>query len=171
MEDRTNALAHLVINDLDELVAAIQKETSEVIATGELVDVIIHFHAFREAVRELKARTGALQNHVDKLSEELLPTMMFNQKTKSIKVENVGNVVVNNRWSASMLNKAKAFDWLRQTGNQGLIIETVAAPTLGAFGKSMALVGTPLPPEIFKVSASPYISIRGAGETDEEDHG
>jgi hypothetical protein len=49
--------------------------------------------------------------------------------------------------------------WLRQTNNSGLIQEVVHPQTLGAFAKDETAAGRPLPVEIFKVTAQPYISI------------
>ena len=50
-------------------------------------------------------------------------------------------------------------DWLRATGNEGIIIETVNAQTLAAFAKTQALAGKPLPDETFTVGVAPYTSI------------
>jgi len=68
-------------------------------------------------------------------------------------------MTVIDRWSAKILDKVKAFAWLRSTGNEGLILETVNAQTLGAFAKGEVIKGNPLPDDIFQVTASPYTSI------------
>jgi hypothetical protein len=78
---------------------------------------------------------------------------------KTITLPDIGRVTVNVRWSASMLNKERGMEWLRETGNDGLIITTVNAQTLSSFAKEMALEGMPLPEELFKVGTAQHISI------------
>ena len=55
-----------------------------------------------------------------------------------------------------MPDKQAGMDWLRTTGNDGLIIETVNAQTLAAFAKTQALAGSPLPDQVFEVGVAPY---------------
>ena len=61
-----------------------------------------------------------------------------------------------------MPDKSAGMDWLRVTGNEGLIIETVNAQTLAAFAKTQALAGSPLPDDTFTVGVAPYTSITRA---------
>jgi hypothetical protein len=77
-------------------------------------------------------------------------------------------VTVNVRWNATMLNKEKGMEWLRSTGNSGLIIETVNASTLTSFAKGEALAGHALPDSIFNVRTAPYVSITKSGVSDDE---
>ena len=100
-----------------------------------------------------------MQKHVDALSYEILPTMFSNQDVKTIKLDNIGRVTVNVRWTASMLNKEKSMEWLRTSGNEGLIIETVNAMTLASFAKTETLAGKPLPDYLFKVGTAQHMSI------------
>ena len=58
-----------------------------------------------------------------------------------------------------MLNKSAGLVWLRSSGNDGLIQETVNAQTLGAFAKEQAMTGKPLPDAIFKVTTANHVSI------------
>ena len=147
---------------LDDLLIRIETDTLDVIGKNNIPTAVIHFDRFRDHVRALAEKVTALQKHVDALSQELIPTLFTNQNVKTITIPGVGRTTVNVRWSASMLNKGDAFDWLRETGNEGLIIETVNAQTLGAFAKERTLEGQPLPTDIFKVSSSPFISITKA---------
>ena len=81
------------------------------------------------------------------------------QDVKTIKIDDVGRVTVNQKWAASMPDKSAGMDWLRVTGNEGLIIATVNAQTLAAFAKTQALAGSPLPDDIFTVGVAPFVSI------------
>ena len=85
--------------------------------------------------------------------------MFQNQDVKTVKLDEVGRVTVAVRWVASMPDKTAGMDWLRSTGNEGLIVETVNAMTLAAFAKESALGGTPLPDDLFTVGTSNYTSI------------
>lgn len=156
----TEIAARYAAEKLDLLLARATRDSTAVITQNDIPSAVTYFAKLRDIVKDLAAKTAALQKHVDTLSYELLPTMFGNQDVKSIKVEGVGNVTINDRWSASMLKKDEALAWLRETGNQGIIIETVNAQTLGAFAKDEAHHQRPLPSEIFKVSQTPYVSIR-----------
>ena len=112
-----------------------------------------------DLIDEIAKKTAALKKHIDSLSYEILPTMFGNQNVKTIKIDDVGRVTVNVRWSASMIDKQASMEWLRTSGNEGLIIETVNAQTLGAFAKAETVAGKPLPDHLFKVSTAQHISI------------
>jgi hypothetical protein len=144
---------------LDLLLARAVRDTAEIINQGDIPEAVTYFAELRDMVKTLQDKISALQKHVDTLSHESLPTMFTNANVKTITVDNIGRVTINIRWSASPINKEVAFDWLRSTGNQGLIIETINAQTLGAFAKEQIMAGKPLPSDIFKVGSSPYTSI------------
>ena len=67
-----------------------------------------------------------------------------------------------------MLNKEKGMEWLRATGNEGLVIETVAARTLSSFARDETLAGRPLPEDLFKVGTSQLVSITKSGVSNDQ---
>jgi hypothetical protein len=144
---------------LDCLLERATRDTAEAVEHGNIPEAVTYFSELRDTIKDLQTRMSALQSHIDSLSQELIPTMFMNQSVKTIKVENIGRVTINDRWSAKMLNKDACMSWLRGSGNSGLIIETVNSQTLGAFGKNLAMEGKPLPQELFQVGATPYTSI------------
>ena len=144
---------------LDVLLERAVRDTNEIVQNNDIPTTVGHFAELQDAVKMLAAKVSALQKHVDSLSYETLPTMFQNQNVKTIKVEPFGRVTVNVRWSASMLDKPKSMEWLRTSGNEGLIIETVNAGTLAGFAKSEVLAGRPLPDWLFKVGTAQHISI------------
>ena len=85
--------------------------------------------------------------------------MFQNQGVKTIKLDDGKRVTVNVRWSASTVDMQKAMEWMRQTGNDGLIIETINARTLTSFAKAETLAGRPLPEELFNVGTAQHISV------------
>jgi hypothetical protein len=160
MNDDAKAAAGLAAARLSKLLEFAERDTAESLQENDIPTAVRHFHQLRDAVRDLQELTTLLQNHVDMVSQQLLPTLFLNQGVKSIRVEDVGAVTIADRWSASMISRETGMQWLRDTGNGGLIIETVNAATLGAFAKDMAQHGAKLPDDIFKVTPTPYTSIR-----------
>ena len=157
-KDTTNAACR-ALKALDNFLACALVDTEAVAGTNDVPQTAQHFAEFRRTVGDITRQVAALEGHVRTLSYELLPTMMTNQDIKSIHVLGLGTVTVNVRWTATMPDKEVGMKWLRATGNEGLIIETVNAPTLTVFAKDMALNGMPLPSDIFKVGTAQHISI------------
>lgn len=145
---------------LDAFIQDVERLTEAALERNDIPAAVVHYAQVRDAVANIRAPMTRLGEHEDLLSYEILPTMFDNQHVKSLRVENIGNVSVVDRWSASMINKARGLIWLRETGNEGLIIETVNASTLGAFAKDRVREGDPLPGDIFTVKATPHVSIR-----------
>jgi hypothetical protein len=159
MQFDTQTAAQYAGQKLDSLLERATRDTTEVVERADIPEAVAYFAELRDTVKELAEKTSALQKHVDELSQQILPTLFTNANVKTIKVNGVGRVSINDRWSATMLNKERGLGWLRGSGNEGLIIETVNAQTLGAFAKEEVMAGRSLPDNIFRVSATPYTSI------------
>ena len=159
MKFDTKTAAGYAADKLDSLLERAQRDTNEVVQGNDIPTTVAHFAALQDTVDDLKKKLSALQKHVDALSYEILPTMFENQDVKTIKLDNVGRVTVNVRWTATMLDKPKSMEWLRTSGNEGLIQETVNAMTLGSFAKTETMAGKPLPDHLFKVGTAQYVSI------------
>ena len=159
MKFDTRTAADYAAQKLDSLLERAARDTAETIKQSDIPQAVAYFADLRETVKDLAAKTSALQKHVDQISQEFLPTMFTNQNVKTIKVNDVGRVSINVKWSASMLNKEAGLQWLRATGNDGLIQETVHPQTLGAFAKEETMAGKPLPQDVFKTSTMNFVSI------------
>jgi hypothetical protein len=159
MKFDTKTAAGYAADKLDSLLERAERDTNEVVQGADIPLSVTHFAELQDAVKMLAAKVSALQKHVDSLSYEILPTMFTNQNVKTIKLDNVGRVTVNVRWTASMIDKSKSMEWLRTSGNEGLIIETVNAGTLASFAKTETMAGKPLPDYLFKVGTAQHISI------------
>ena len=155
----TRTAAGYAADKLDSLLERAQRDTTEVVQTNDIPKTVAHFAALQDTVDDLAKKISALKKHVDSLSYEILPTMFGNQNVKTIKLDNIGRVTVNVRWTASMLNKERGMEWLRTSGNEGLIIETVNAMTLASFAKTETMAGKPLPDHLFKVGTAQHMSI------------
>ena len=126
----------------------------ELVEKADIPLIVKHFAALRTEYRALKDKIAKLETEVNDLSYNLIPTMFDAQDVKTIKIDDVGRVTVNQKWAASMPDKEVGMDWLRVTGNEGLIIETVNAQTLAAFAKTQALAGSARSPMTFSPSES-----------------
>ena len=159
MKFDTVTAADYAADKLTSFLDRAQRDTQEVVQTNDLPTTLAHFAQFRDTVKALEAKINDLKKHVDSLSYEILPTLFTNQNIKTITLPDLGRCTVNVRWNATMPDKELGMTWLRNTGNDGLIIETVNASSLSAFAKDMALNGMPLPEEVFKVGTAQHISI------------
>ena len=159
MQYDTSLAAQYAGTKLNSLINHAHRDTLELVEKNDIPTLVKHFAALRTEYRSLKDKISKLENEVNDLSYNLIPTMFDAQDVKSIKIDDVGRVTVNQRWVASMPDKQAGMDWLRTTGNDGLIIETVNAQTLAAFAKTQALAGSPLPDQVFEVGVAPYVSI------------
>lgn len=159
MDFDTTLSAQYAGTKLDSLVNRAHRDTLKLVDEGDIPSIVKHFAALRTEYRALKDKIEKLEAEVNDLSYNIVPTMFANQGVKTLKLDDVGRVTVNQRWVASMPDKQVGMDWLRTTGNDGLVIETVNAQTLAAFAKTQALAGAPLPDDVFTVGVAPYISI------------
>ena len=159
MRDETKVIGDCAVTRLDRLLTEIEADTAQVVQTNDIPTTVTHYAYVRDLYDALKARISALDKHVDSLSYQILPTLFTNQNVKTISLPDIGRATVNVRWSASMLNKTKGMDWLRETGNDGIIIATVNAGTLASFAKAETLAGRPLPDDLFRVGTAQHISI------------
>lgn len=97
----------------------------------------------------------------DKLNRHVLPTILMESDKDSVRVRSVArSFTLKTNYSATLIDKAKGFEWLRSTGNESLIQETVNAGTLAAFCRNMILnEGKEPPPDIVKVSSYNSVTI------------
>lgn len=137
-----------------------QAETNQVVGTDDHIAIIRHYDTLRDLTRRIKDARESLDRLEEHLSRQAIPDVFLRHEIKTITVEGVGRVTVSNKWGCSMIDKEAGLRWLRETGNEGLIQETVNASTLAAFAKNLSdTEGKDLPDEIFKVGRVPYTSI------------
>jgi hypothetical protein len=162
MEYDTRLAAEYAGGKIASLIERSRRDTLALVEKNDIPSIVKHFSALRTEYRALKDKLDKLENEVNDLSYNLIPTMFDAQHVKTIKLDDIGRVTVNQRWTASMPDKELGMGWLRGSGNGGLIIETVNAQTLAAFAKDKALGGEPLPDSLFTVGQAPYVSITKA---------
>jgi hypothetical protein len=155
LERINHVCAHLIA-----VAGAVREDTDATLALHNHVELIRHYNHLRLATAEIKEAREALAEMEERLSRESIPDIFREHGIKTTTIEGVGRVTVSYRFSCSMLDKEMGLNWLRESGNEGIIIETVNASTLAAFAKTMLEEkGEELPTTIFKTGTSPYTSI------------
>jgi hypothetical protein len=149
-----------ITNDLEQIAGIIRQETAATVAMKDHVALIRHFADMREVMDRIKTAREALQEMTDALSAVHVPDIMREVGIKTINVEGVGRVTVSHRYSCSILDKPKGFEWLRDNDAGALVQETVNSSALASYAKRrLEEDGMDMPPDIFKVGTNPYTSI------------
>jgi len=160
VDEATKIMLAKVTSDLTKVTMMVRTDTTDVVKLNDHVALIRHFNDMRIAMDQIKEARKALEEMTDHLSAIDVPDVMRNAGIKTTTIEGVGRVTVSHRFSCSILDKDKGYDWLRSTGNGSLITETVNSSTLAAFAKNkLEVEGVDLPPDLFKVGTNPYTSI------------
>ena len=96
-------------------------------------------------------------------SKTVVPTALLNDDTPRISIDSIGKTVsILTKYSATIVDKPKALEWLRSPGNGDLVGETVNAGTLASFLKArMVEEGIDPDPELFKFSTYKVTSLTG----------
>jgi hypothetical protein len=169
MQPDTQATASTAAQELEILFEKVHRDTVEALETGKVDVVVVHFDQLREVVKDLDRALAELKRVVEAMSTEQIPTLFVNNHIKkTTNIVGLGRVTVNTTWSGSLLHRTRAYAWLRETGNQGLITETVNARTLGVFARAEVKAGRPLPSDIFNITTKDHVSISARGDADEE---
>jgi hypothetical protein len=163
VRDETLDLAARACVNLIDTVRVVRRDTNELVELDDHIELIKHYAKLRAITEQIKESREALDELERKLSREYVPDAMRARNIKTITIEGVGRVSLSNRWSCSMLDKQLGMQYLRDTGNGGLIIETVNAQTLASFAKDLNdNKGEELPSDLFKTGIMTVTSITKA---------
>ena len=162
MQTITQLVLSQAVTALQEAAKRVTEETTDTIGHGDLVELIKHYAELREVNDTIERAFKTLHDLKDHLSHFDVPDAFRREGIKTINVIDVGRVTVSYKWGCSIVDgkKPEGFEWLRETGNGGIIIETVNAQTLAAFAKNeVETYGRELPTDLFSTSLNPYTSI------------
>lgn len=133
---------------------------TEALKASDHVTVIRHFDEVSKAYDILDATKKELNAIYDRLSRDYVPEAMRAAGVKTTTVEGIGRVTVSHRYSCSMLDKVRGYNWLTENGHGDLITQTVNSSTLSAFAKNLIVEeGKELPDDLFRTGTSPFTSI------------
>ena len=159
MQYDTQLAAEYARAKLESLCDRAHRDTVELTDKADIPPLVTHYAALRREYDALEARLDQVKAEINDLSQNIIPSVFASQDVQTIKILDVGRVTVNTRWTASMPDKPLGMQWLKSTGNGGLVIETVNAMTLAAFAKQRALDGEPLPDNLFNIGTAQTTSI------------
>ena len=163
MKPHTQAAFEAAKRALETARAAIHEEAQSVIANNEAPEMVRFYGDMRAELEEL----GGMMKELNKLDQDFsytrIPLCFDAHGLQNVKVQGYGLVGLNRRWSCSIIDKLKGYQYLRTTGQGGMITETVNAMTLGAWAKSeVEDKGKEPPDDIFKTSIARYVSLRSS---------
>lgn len=124
---------------------------------SELADTFVLCRTAYDRIDEARKELLALR---DSLSYEKIPDVFDEQGIKTLTTQSGYRVTVSGRLSASIVDKDKAFQWLRERDLGAIIVETVNSGTLSATMRDLIKNENIEPPaDAIKVSTIPYTSI------------
>jgi len=124
----------------------------------EAIRMLVKLRDNYEALRILTKQIGKWK---DRFTYTTIPEIMRTEGIKTITLDDDRiRCTVNLRWSASMIDKDRGLEWLKENGHGDLIQDTVNAQTLASFARNLEEdEGIDLPDDIFKVGQNPVTSI------------
>jgi hypothetical protein len=163
MKPDTAAACEAAISALLHARTLLDKEGRDTLATGDPAELVRHYVDLRDQAEVIRDVTGGFSKMEQALSYTIIPTAFDTAGIENVRVTGYGLVGLTRRWSCSILEgkKEAGLNYLRATGQEGMIIETVPAPTLGAWARSETEENGKEPPDsIFKTSVARSVSLR-----------
>ena len=166
MKPQTYSDAERVCRYVVQVTQDVRRDTAEAVASNNHIELIKHFVQVRDLTEKIKEARKAPDEIEEKLSREQVPEAMRAQGIKTITIEGIGRVSLANSWRCSINDgkKLEGIQYLKDTGNAALVIETVPWQTLAAFAKDINdNKGEELPSDLFTTGVLTYTSITKAG--------
>jgi len=119
-----------------------------------LVEVIKDYWRLKGLHEELKAAVTRIYNVMNSLEKGEIPARMTDAELDMVRIPELArSFSLRIMTSASMLDKDKAFEWVRGLGHEDLIQETINSGTLAAFCRNLMLEqGIEPPDDVIKVT-------------------
>lgn len=133
-----------------------ERVSQKELTVSQLVEYWLLARRVNDTIEAGRKELGKLVQH---LSMEKIPNRFEAENLKTITTDSGYRITVAYRFSVSMLDKEKAYEWLRKNELGDLIIETVNSGTLSSQIRQMIeKEGIDPPDDIFKQSNAPYTS-------------
>jgi hypothetical protein len=146
----------LITKWVEELSEQIDILYESVVGNGSsaLTDCLVTYHTVKDAEDALSESIKGISRFLDKANKKQLPEMFEKDGSDHKKIPAIGrSFYVLNKHSGTVLDKPRAFDWLRGRGAGDLIQETVNAGTLTNYLVDMVTKdGIDPPDDLFKLS-------------------
>jgi hypothetical protein len=161
MKPETEAACHAALDALALANASLNEEARSAVSSDNPPDLVRFYADLREQAEALRDSVAQLSKLEQNLSYEQIPLAFDRAGIQNVRVTGYGLVGLTRRWSCSMIDKEAGFAYLREKGQGGMIIETVPAPTLGAWAHAVTdETGIEPPDDIFKTSIARSVSLR-----------
>ena len=106
--------------------------------SASLTEKLVYFYHLKELAKSVNDEVKRLNKVVERFNKGVIPEAIEESGMDLVRVPDVARSFYPLvKHSASMVNKVKAFEWLRGQGAESLIVETVNASTLSAYLKDM----------------------------------
>lgn len=144
-------------------VDALDVEHKKVAESATTVDKSIALFTLIGVHEQLDEQTKRLFWMKELFSKTVVPEALAKDDVSRMSIDSIGKTVsVLTKYSATIVDKPRALEWLRSSGNGELIGETVNSGTLASFLKSRMLEeGEDPDPELFKLSVYKVTSMTG----------
>ena len=163
MKPETEAACHAALYALGKAALLLENDAKEAVSIDNPPDLVRYYADLREQAEDLRDAVALLSKIEQNLSYQQIPLAFDRAGIQSVRVVGYGLVGLTRKWSCSFLEgkKDEGFAWLREHGQGGMIIETIPAPTLGAWAHAVTdETGVEPNPEIFKTSIARSVSLR-----------
>jgi hypothetical protein len=149
------------IESLIKAAGAVHQDTDEAVAKDDPLELIKHYSELCDANALIKKARKALEALEERVSYTDIPDLFRAKHIKTLTIDNVGRVTVAYKFGCTVEEgkRPEAHQWLRDSGNGSLIIETTNYGTLSAFAKHEVTEEGRELPSMFKTSLRPYTSI------------
>lgn len=165
MKPETMAGLDRLLREFEQFAFIVRQENAATISLQDHVALIKHFADLRTVAERAKTVREVLYDMEDNLSRVAIPDIFkYVKETQGLigpfRIEGIGRVGVSYKFSASILDKERGYEWLRNNDAGDLIQPTVNSSSLASYArKKIEDDGIDLPPDIFKVGSTPYTSI------------
>ena len=150
---------HVSIDRLDLAIGAKKDELTNVMFMS-LEEAATYYVQFREIFDYLDTVRDKWAAVKEELSVKILPDIFERSKVaQSLTLKSGTRVTILYKTMASMKDKEKAMQWLRDNNMGDLIQPTVNASTLASAAKHMAEENQSLPEEFFTTTIKPTTSV------------
>jgi hypothetical protein len=163
MKPETEAACQFALSALAKASACLAGEAKDVISSNDPAEFVRFYADMREQAESLRESVAVFSKLEQNFSYEQIPLSFDRAGIQNVRVTGYGLVGLTRRWSCSFLDgkKEEGFAYLRDHGQGGMIIETVPAPTLGAWAHAVTdETGIEPPDDIFKTSVARSVSLR-----------
>jgi hypothetical protein len=160
MQSDTNAACAAAKRALETARSLIERDVINALTVNDAPDLVRTYADLREEADAMRETLTAFAKLEQTLSYTSIPACFDAHGISNVRVTGYGLVGLNRRWSCSILDKPKGYAYLRETGQGGMIQETVNAMTLGAWARSeVEEKGKEPPDDLFKTSVARYVSL------------